>query len=119
MRNSCCYRFSCESRYGRRKLTPQSQDQEDAKANNAHDEQIQLGCAFHRIESRGSVRVNLQHCEFERSEVEPTPAKGLTSEKRNYNFHQTHGFLSWALPGPKVEKNSSGLRMRGRHRSRR
>ena|SRR5437667_8493909 len=61
------------------------QNEEDAQTNNAHDDQIQLGRAFHRVESRSSLRVYLQHCEFEWSEVEPTPAEGLTSEKGNYN----------------------------------
>ena len=71
------------------------QNEEDAQTNNAHDDQIQLGCAFHRVESRSSLRVYLQRCEFEWSEVEPTPAEGLTSEKGNYNFHQRRSFLSF------------------------
>src|SRR5437016_14329671 len=60
------------------------QNEEDAQANNTHDKQIQLGCAFHRIESRGSLRYGTSIANS-RSEVEPTPAEGLTSEKRNYN----------------------------------
>ena len=69
------------------------QNEEDAQTNNAHDDQIQLGRAFHRVESRGSLRY-ASSIANSRSEVEPTPAEGLTSEKGNYNFHQTRSFLS-------------------------
>src|SRR5215831_17519063 len=31
------------------------QNEEDAKANNTNNKQIQLGCAFHRLESRGNL----------------------------------------------------------------
>jgi hypothetical protein len=72
------------------------QNEEDAQANNTDDEQIHLGCAFHRIESRGSLRVYLEDCEFgwRGQKSNPRPPMGLTSEKRNYNFHQTE-FLSY------------------------
>ena len=51
---------SVESREtGGRKLTPHMQDEENAQANNTYDEQIQLGCAFHRMESLGSLTVRL------------------------------------------------------------
>ena len=36
------------------------QDEENAKTNNTHDEQIQLGCAFHRMESLGNLTVRLR-----------------------------------------------------------
>jgi len=35
-------------------MTPQMQDEEDAQADNTDNDQIQLGCAFHRVESRAA-----------------------------------------------------------------
>jgi hypothetical protein len=67
-------------------LTPHMQDEEHAQANNTDDEQIQLNCAFHHLESRvnSSGYTSNMRIRVARSEVERTAAEGLTSEKRSY-----------------------------------
>ena len=70
------------------------QNEEDAEPNNTDDEQIQLGCAFHRVEkSPGSLTVYLEHCEFESrgQKSSPLPRRSDLGEAE-LRFYETHRF---------------------------